>query len=338
MRRLLSFIHLRSNLLGLGLVLFFVVVALAAPHLAPLDVAKPRASPGEPYQTTLSFSFKKIPLPPNRQALLGTNSQQYDIFYSLIWGTRSALCFSLIVCLLAASIGILVGAASGYGVGWLNRMGMHITNGFLAFPLLAGYVILVQFQYMAWAAVVGPRMMELYIAEQAGFLALFIYNLDPLMIALILFSWMPYARMVNGMVVKARLNEYVLAARITGVSPARILLRHILPNIVAPLLVMLGRDLGGVILLEASLSFAGFGGNSIWGYLLLNGRNWILGGANLLQYWWVWLPATAAIILYSTGWNLLGDGIGEFLDPRRGMAEVKSLAPVAEALETNLLD
>jgi peptide/nickel transport system permease protein len=181
-------------------------------------------------------------------------------------------------------------------------------------------------------------MMELYIAEQAGFLALFIYNLDPLMIALILFSWMPYARMVNGMVVKARLNEYVLAARITGVSPARILLRHILPNIVAPLLVMLGRDLGGVILLEASLSFAGFGGNSIWGYLLLNGRNWILGGANLLQYWWVWLPATAAIILYSTGWNLLGDGIGEFLDPRRGMAEVKSLAPVAEALETNLLD
>jgi peptide/nickel transport system permease protein len=140
---------------------------------------------------------------------------------------------------------------------------------------------------------------------------------DPLFWALIFLTWMPYARMLYATVSVPRSSEYVQAAVAMGAGMGRILFRHILPNSIAPAIVLLARDIGAVVILQASFAFAGFGGASPWGQLLLAGRNWMIGpGGNTLTYWWVWLPATLVLILYGVGWNLLGDGLNDALNPR----------------------
>jgi peptide/nickel transport system permease protein len=101
------------------------------------------------------------------------------------------------------------------------------------------------------------------------------------------------------------------------VKDERIIVRHILPNTLPPMLVLIGRDIGSVVLLQAGLTFAGFGGNSVWGNLLWQGMNWVVSGPNIFSYWWVWLPATLTIMLYGIGWNLVGDLLNRRFDPRR---------------------
>jgi peptide/nickel transport system permease protein len=141
-------------------------------------------------------------------------------------------------------------------------------------------------------------------------------NLDPLTISLILFSWMPYARLVNTLVIELKQTDFVMAARSVGVKPARILFRHILPNAITPAFVLAARDVGAVVILQATFTFIGLGGGSVWGSILINGRNWIIGpGGDVLEYWWVYIPATLAVILFGIAWNLFGDGLAELLDP-----------------------
>ncbi len=305
--------------LGLLLISFFILVALAAPYLAPSRNIILRTTPGEPYFSKLSYKISLIPQPPSPNSLLGTNARQHDIFYSLVWGTRSAMLFSLVVCATAAILGVLIGAVSGYAGGWLGRLSMSLTSGFLTIPIISAYVIMDMVRRIVWDRLVGTDYPagSFYSLAGASPTAIFLYALDPLMLALILFSWMPYARILNGLVSALKGSDYVLAARSVGVKDGRILFRHILPNALPPMLVLLGRDIGNVVLLQAGLTFAGFGGNSIWGSLLWNGMNWILGGPNILTYWWVWLPATLTIMLYGIGWNLFGETLNRRFDPRR---------------------
>jgi len=142
-------------------------------------------------------------------------------------------------------------------------------------------------------------------------------DVHPVMLALILFSWMPFARIINANVTILKGQEFVLAAKTLGAQHWRIILSHLLPNGIAPLIVMVARDIGAMVILEASFTFIGVSGYLPWGVILVTGRDWIIGpGGSPLLYWWVFLPATLALILFGIGWNLLGDGLNVALNPK----------------------
>jgi peptide/nickel transport system permease protein len=141
--------------------------------------------------------------------------------------------------------------------------------------------------------------------------------ISPLMLTLILFSWMPYARLTNVIVITLKQVEFVQAARAIGARPSRIIRRHLIPNSVTPSVVLAARDVGSMVIIQAAFTFIGLDGSSTWGNILALGRDWILGpGGGIFAYWWVYVPATLALILFGIGWNLLGDGLSELLDPR----------------------
>jgi peptide/nickel transport system permease protein len=146
----------------------------------------------------------------------------------------------------------------------------------------------------------------------------FLLSLDPVMLALIFFSWMPYARITNTTVMGIKRATYIEAAVALGASRRRIIFRHLIPNTISPVIVLATRDIGSMVLLLATFTFIGIGGRSEWGNLLAFGRNWVIGpGGNPLARWWVFLPATLALMLFGIGWNLLGDGLNDWLNPRR---------------------
>jgi peptide/nickel transport system permease protein len=296
-----------QNLLALAIVGVYVFVAVAAPWLAPPDDPE---NPS-PFQVATvagrTASSRRIPIPPGPDLPLGTVSGGLDVFYSIVWGARPALRFGLVVTLAAASFGILVGAASGYAGGPVDRLTMRITDAFLTFPAIAG-VFLFQQIMRSTAPEGAPTILQR---------VLLTLKLDPLMLALIMCSWMPYARIINANVARLKQAEYTLAARTLGANHLRIILRHLLPNSIAPAIVLAARDVGAMVVLEAAFTFIGIGGGSPWGMLLVSGRDWIVGpGGNPLAYWWVFVPATLALVFFGVGWNLLGDGLNDALNPR----------------------
>jgi peptide/nickel transport system permease protein len=225
----------------------------------------------------------------------------------MVWGTRSVLRFGLVVTILTALLGTLVGAVSGYLGGIINRLVMRITDAFLTFPAIAAVFLFGQMM-------IPPSPDATPTAFQK---AIFTMRLDPVMLALILCSWMPYARLINANIIRLKQTEYAMAAQTVGVPPLRIILRHLLPNALAPVVVLAARDVGGLVILEAAFTFIGVGGNSTWGRLLVAGRDWIIGpGGNPLTYWWIFLPPTLALVLFSIAWNILGDSLNTLLNPR----------------------
>jgi peptide/nickel transport system permease protein len=212
-----------------------------------------------------------------------------------------------VVTTLTALLGTLIGAISGYLGGFVNRLVMRVTDAFLTFPAIAAVFLFGQMM-------ISTNPEATLTAFQKVMLAL---KLDPVMLALTLCSWMPYARLINASIIRLKQTEYAMAARTVGVPPLRIVLRHLLPNALAPIIVLAARDVGGLVILEAAFTFIGVGGNSTWGQLLVAGRGWIIGpGGNPLAYWWIFLPPTLALVLFGIAWNLLGDGLNTLLNPR----------------------
>jgi peptide/nickel transport system permease protein len=236
----------------------------------------------------------------------------------LVWGARDAMRFGLLVALSVACIGIVFGAVAGYAGGVANRTMMRVADAFLTFPIIAAVVLLQQLLLNTLNSTGG-----LFLVSEPGFqktsqslIQALLQRIDPLTLSLILFSWMPYARLVNTLVIELKQTEFILAARSIGVRPARIVFRHLLPNAITPAVVLAARDVGSFVILQATLTFIGLGGNSIWGYILVVGRDWVIGpGGNVMAYWWVFIPATLTVILFGIAWNLFGDGLGELLDP-----------------------
>lgn len=312
MKPLLRFVLAPQNLAGLLIVLAFLAIAIAAPALAPYD-DDPNVPP---YFSRVGRSTDKVPQPPSAEAPLGTLGGQYSVYYTLIWGTRSALRLGIVVALAAAALGVMIGASSGYAGGWLQRITVPITDAFLAIPAIAGYWV-VRNALFPSGGYVWLRSMLLSHTDIFTSVAQSIIDrlgLDPLMITLILFSWMPYARITNSSTMRLRGIEYVQAARALGAGGSRILFRHIVPNLVAPVIVLAARDVGGTVMLAAAFSFIGVGGDLPWGELLAIGRDWIIGpGGSLTAYWWIYAPVTAALLLFGIGWNLLGDGLNDLV-------------------------
>jgi len=316
MSGLRRFLRRWQNLAGLAIVGLFVFIALAAPLLAP------QADPEKFSAFRLVPGLHdRFPLGPSRYALMGTVATgilggQLDVFYTLVWGARSALRFGLLVALTTAVIGVLIGAASAYIGGWVNNLVMRITDAFLAFPVVVGVVLFEQLVAMSSQFAVAYHYDQPL--SEPGPLATFLVSLDPVMVALIVFSWMSYARMTNALVMVIKQTQYIQASRALGTSPGRIILRHILPNSISPAIILAARDIGGMVLMQASFTFIGLGGGSEWGGLLVASKNWVIGpGGNPLHYWWVFVPVTLALILFGIGWNLLGDGLNDWLNPRQ---------------------
>jgi peptide/nickel transport system permease protein len=280
---------------------FFIAVAALAPRIAPPDDL---ANPAD--FKVVGRRTDRLPHPPNAELPLGTASGQIDVFYSVVWGTRAALRFGLIVAGSAATIGVLVGAVSGYAGGRGSAITLRISDEFLAFPVLAG-VWLFQLVMVPWLGA-DPTPLMAFLAES---------NITPVMVALVAFSWMPYARLINTGITRLKTAEFVLASQSLGAGRRRLIFRHLLPNSISPAIVLLARDIGGMVILEAAFVFIGLASGGPWAEMLVNNRNWIIGVAgNPLTYWWVYLPPTIALIFFGIGWNLLGDGLNDALNPR----------------------
>ena len=275
------------SLIGIIVIVFFVILAIFAPLIAPVPEGHrdPYMIPRDGYSAT--------PQPPNEEHIFGTTEGQYDIFYGVIWGTRSAFRVGLVVIGIVVAIGIVLGSLAGYFGGLLDEIIMRITDIFLAFPAL----ILA----MAIVAAIGP-------------------SLRSVMIALIVVSWPSYARLIRGDILQVREEDYIEASRGLGASSGRVIIRHALPNSIYPTLVMASLDIGAVVLAAAALSFLGLGapeGYADWGQLTSFARNWIVGPpGNSLKYWYAVTIPGRFILFFVLGWNLLGDAFRDILDPR----------------------
>jgi peptide/nickel transport system permease protein len=276
-----------SLVAGSAIVLAFLVVAIAAPIIAPPEGESPYLIPRD--------GLSPIPRPPGPDHPLGTMEGQGDVFYGLIWGTRLAFWVGLTITLGRVLIGVPLGLLSGYYGGLVDAFIMRITDAFMAFPIMVAAVVML--------ATVGR-------VERVATLTL------------ILFGWMAYARLVRGNVLSEREKEYVQAARSTGAKNLRIVLRHLLPNATHGLFVLVASDVGAMVALVAVFHFMGFTGffagqvATDWGQMLSYSRNWIVGlPANAFEYWHTFIPASAAIVLFSAGWNLIGDGLRDVFDP-----------------------
>jgi peptide/nickel transport system permease protein len=239
-------------------------------------------SPTDPLAQNVANGLK----PPSAEHLLGTDKLGREILSRLLYGARISLFVGLSVVALAGALGTLLGVIAGYLGGWADEALMRVTDIFFAFPAL----ILA----MAIAGALGPSLQNALIAISAV-------------------TWPVYARLIRGQVLALKEREFVLAARTVGVPERQIVLRHLLPNTLAPLLVQASFDMGGAITAVAGLSFIGFGAQPPtpeWGVMISEGRNY------MATQWWLAACPALAILLVVGGFNLLGDGLRDLLDPR----------------------
>jgi peptide/nickel transport system permease protein len=269
---------------GFALSLILVIVALAAPLLAPYD----------PVAQNLPARL----LSPTAAHWMGTDELGRDILSRIIFGTRVSMLVSICVVFGAGMIGLAIGAVAGYFGGWFDRfVNIILINAFLSFPgiLLA----------IAFAAFLGP-------------------GLDKVILALVVTGWAGYARLARAQILQAKEMEYVLAARSLGASHARILVRHLLPNILQPILVQATIAMAGAILAESTLSFLGVGVLApmpSWGAMLNDARGHLFDAPHLVIF-----PALA-VMSAVLAFNLLGDALRDWLDPRmRSYLVIASLA------------
>ena len=294
------------SVIGLVLVLIFALLALSAPLIAPPIGADPYTIPRDGYQyepqpmgsawmnnaPEIPFWYKAFTGQDQWTHLLGTTEGQYDIFYGIIWGTRTAFKSAFIVVLATFLIGVLIGSLAGYYGGVLDNILMRIVDIFMTLPFIFAALIM--------AAVLTPLM------GRSPF---------PSILALITFGWMGYARIIRGDVLAIKQRDFVMAARAIGVKDGQILIRYILPNAIFPTLAYATLNVGEVVLSFAALSFLGIGtqvGTADWGQLLSFGRNWIM---SLAQYWYIVVWPALALVLFVLAWNLIGDALRDLFDP-----------------------
>jgi peptide/nickel transport system permease protein len=223
--------------------------------------------------------------PPSAQHWLGTDSLGRDVLSRLLYGSRISLFTGFVVVLVAAAFGTLVGGIAAYTRGKLEELIMRVTDLVLCFP---------------------PIILALAIAAALGI------GTTNTIIAMLVVWWPKFARLARSLVIVQRSQEYVEAAIVVGLSPARILLRHIIPNSVGPLIVLVTLDVGNAIITFAGLSFLGLGvvpPTAEWGSMVAEGRE-------LVEQWWVAAFPGLAILTIVLGFNFLGDGIRDWLDPK----------------------
>ena len=307
-----------TSLLGLILLLGFILVAIFAPVLAP-----PPENARDIYMIPRD-GFGSTPRPPSDEHLFGTTEGQYDIYYGVIWGTRTAFRIGVVITIFTTIIGLVVGTISGFFMGWVDEILMRITEIFMAFPFLLAAITLTSVLQTIYGRGEAGVIMG---AAKLLAVVTFGHNpsnpVDPIqlqvltgMVAIITFGWMTYARVIRGNIMALRRLDYVTAARAIGVSNVRIMVRHLLPNAIFPVLVIASMNIGSYVLSFAALSFLGLGaqqGYADWGQMINFARNWI---PSLSTHWYIVVFPGMAIVFFVLAWNLVGDALRDILDPR----------------------
>lgn len=218
--------------------------------------------------------------------LMGTDEFGRDIYSRLVYGARVTLYIVALVAITAPTIGLIIGTISGYAGGWVDVALMRLTDIFLAFPKLILALALV--------AVLGP-------------------GIENAVLAIALTSWPPYARVARAETLTVRNSDYIAAVRLQGAGPIRIISGHVMPMCLSSVVIRVTLDMAGVILTAAGLGFLGLGAQPPmpeWGLMISSGRKF------LFDQWWVATMPGLAIFIVSLGFNLLGDGLRDVLDPR----------------------
>jgi len=294
---------------GLIIVVFFLLTAALAPVLAPPVRANadplliPRDGFGpEPKPPGVVWEREPPPVPLWFKALtgkdewihiMGTASGQFDIYYGVVWGTRTAIFAGVMVTFTTVAIGLIMGSLAAFYGGWVDDVLSRFTEIIMAFPFLVAALTL--------SSILVPR---------------FGRSMWPPMIALIVFGWTRYMRVIRGEILSAKERDYVMAARVVGARDARLIIRHILPNTIYPILVLASFRLGDAVLSFAALSFLGVGtdiGYADWGQIISFARDWIL---SLDTHWYIIVFPGMALIVFGLGWNLIGDAMRDILDPK----------------------
>ena len=265
----------RNNKLAIA-GLFFLLLICAMAIFAPLLA---------PYDPTEIIAKRGAPA--SAEHPLGFDDIGRDLLSRVIYGARPALIVGLVSTFVSVVIGVLVGAAAGYFGGWVDAVLSRLIDTLMAFPLLALLLLL--------ASVLGPSLWTTVIVIGAT-------------------TWARFARVVRADVLSLKQTDFITASRAVGVRNGRIIWRHIVPNILGPVIVLASLGVGGIIILEAALSFLGLGlqrPTPSWGLILADGRAWLRQHPHIATY-----PGIM-IFLTVLAFNLFGDGVRDALDPRQ---------------------
>ena len=250
--------------------------------LMVIAILAPWIAPYDPYEVNYDEYLK----PPSLRHPLGTDEFGRDILSRIIFGARVSLQVGIIAEGIATAIGVLLGSISGYYGGWVDHLIVELTNIIFAFPFLLFVIAIV--------VSLGPSLTNLFIAVGIT-------------------GWAGTARLIRGQILSLKESEYVEAARALGASNTRIIFKHIVPNCIAPIIISATLGMGGAIMTEASLSFLGLGAQPpipSWGSMIDYAKDFLR--TNL---WYSFFPGLA-IMITVFGFNLLGDGLRDALDPR----------------------
>ena len=239
-------------------------------------------SPYDPIQQTLQDRL----LPPSFQHWMGTDQFGRDVLSRLLYGSRVSLAVGFVAVSIYIFIGTLVGSLAGFYGGWVDGVLMRFVDIMLSVPTFFLILMVIAF--------VGPNILNV-------------------MVIIGLTSWTDVARLVRGEILSLKEREFIQAARLIGASDSRIILRHLLPNAMGPILVVATLGVGGAILIESSLSFLGLGvqpPTASWGNMLLEGKE------HLTDAWWLVVFPGMAVFFTVLGFNLIGEGLRDLMDPR----------------------
>ena len=272
----LSWLRMKRNKLAMIGLLITVALVLMA-------IFAPLLAPYDPIAQNLQ---ERLQPPLTAGHWLGTDDFGRDIWTRILYGSRITLYIVLLVILTAPVFGLLVGTVAGYFGGWVDQVLMRITDIFLAFPKLILALALV--------AVLGPGMVNA-------------------VLAIAITSWPPYARVARAETLTVRNSDYIAAVKLQGAGPMRVIWGHVMPMCLPSVIIRVTLDMAGVILTAAGLGFLGLGVQPPvpeWGLMISAGRKF------LFEQWWVATMPGLAIFIVSLGFNLLGDGLRDVLDPR----------------------
>lgn len=267
------------TVIGLIIVTGFIAMAILAPVIRP-------PVGDEVYQMPRSWGrVLAPPLSPNSP--LGTTRSGGDILYGIVWGSRLSIAISLSVVTITVIIGVIFGTVAGYVGGTVDEILMRIVDALIAIPAIIWALALV--------VALGPSYRNIGIA-------------------LALMLWGTYARIIRGEVMHVKNEEYVDAARVTGVGKVGIVLKEVLPNAIQPIFIQASLEMGSIVIIASGLAFIGLAepGLAEWGRLTAQGQQDLLSGA-----WWPTVIPGGAIFLWAFGWNMIGDGLRDVLDPER---------------------
>jgi peptide/nickel transport system permease protein len=226
--------------------------------------------------------------PPSGRYWFGTDQLGRDIYTRILYGSRITLVIVGLVVVMVAPAGLLIGTLAGYLGGWVDTVLMRVTDVFLAFPRL----ILA----LAFVSALGP-------------------GIENAVIAIAFTAWPPYARVARAETLTIRRSDFIASIRLQGAGPLRIVLGHVVPLCTSSMIVRVSHDMAGIILTAAGLGFLGLGAQPPapeWGAMIATGRQFVL------DQWWVATIPGIAILVVSLGFNLLGDGLRDVLDPKAG--------------------